>query len=183
MCGVGARKPDNKDKQGKEQDMKFDKKLIEETMRIVKADIPLMGSLRKWHCGKLNIPKAKENGFDEWLGGLIGDLSCKVGRNKAPAQVAMAVKVNACGTVTARIASMDLERHGYETDINCYVEDGKVYESVWVKGENEEDAKTAAANAARMFLESGRKVELLADEDGGPECTVCCEMPFARYVG
>ena len=75
-----------------------------------------------------------------------------------------------------------LERKNVQTDTNCYVEEGMVYASVWIKHMIVDYANELAEEVAGKFREKGYYVELWHDMEDSSEVTVNAVIDFEKFV-
>ena len=145
------------------------------------------GTLRKalqdwfWREGR---PYPEIMGFYTWLDKELGFLATMIAHaTKVTVDNLVAgLKVNAIGDPLAVKCSAALEKKNIQTDINCYVEEGKVYSSVWIKHMVLDYVNEKAEEVAGKFREKGYSVNMWVDEEDASEITVNACIDFDKYV-
>ena len=143
---------------------------------------PLRNALKEWFRQKGRCPDPEITNFGEWVERQISYLARTIkNRRLATADnLVKALAVNAIGDPLAlRCAKEAAEKGGFKTDTNCYVEDGLVNSSVWVKNM----AKERVEDMADKFREKGYEVDVWVDEEDETEITVNATIGFGKYLG
>lgn len=158
------------------------------TMKEAKAKVmrskPLRESLKDWFNHKGNCPFYDIPDFGDWvermldfMEGMIHDDGLVTGDN-----LVAALRVQSMGDPIALKCVRQLEKKNVQTDINCYVEEGMVYASVWVKHMVIDYVNELAEEVAGKFREKGYSVDVWTDEEDSSEVTVNAVIDFEKFV-
>lgn len=164
-----------------------DSRTLIEAKRLAVSDEPLLVSLKEWHAHKGNVaPGTEDYNFDDWLVVMLGEMSDRVGVDypefPTSEQLVHALRVNSIGDFVAVRASEIAKRDHLESDINCYVEDGIVYSSIWLKSGEASRTKAYADKLAEKLRRLGYSAEGCIDEEDSREVTVNAQLDFPLYV-
>lgn len=163
-----------------------DVKTLIEAKRLAMADTALQGSLREWHMHKGAFSSvASDYCFDDWIYWMLGEMSDGVGVDypefPTPDALAAALRIQAMGDVVSVKAADIAEQAGFVTDVNCHVEDGIVYSSIWLKGKDAEGVKKYADDLSDKFKRLGYSAEVSVDEEDDHEVFVNAQLDFRLY--
>lgn len=155
---------------------------IDKALNRIFSSKLLTESLVDWwrHNGKL--PTEETNlGFIDWICKKINDaddcLSAHVG--EAPVgEIVEALRINAVGDPIALETIDDSKEEGFKSDVDCYVEDGVVYSSVWLAGLSADEAYDRAKTIAETFKSYGYSTDIYVDEEDDTEVTVNASVDF-----
>jgi hypothetical protein len=158
-----------------------------EAKRIALSDPELRKSLREWFNKKGRSPLCTmEYGFGDWVVWLLCTMSDRLGIDypefPTSDQMVDAVRVNAIGDFVAVKAGWLAKRAGFESDIDCYVEDGIVYSCIWLKGSNAKKTEKYADGLAERLNRIGYSAETSIDEEDDREVYVNAQIDFGLYV-
>ena len=125
-----------------------------------------------------------ERCFGNWLGYIIDGVACGIHEDRLITvdNLFVGLKVQAIGDRFAVRYAAKAERDGYDTDINCYVEDGVVFASVYLSGKNAKGTKERAALMAAAFRKNGYFAETVVDEEDNRDYFVNAQIDFSLYV-
>lgn len=156
--------------------------LFKETRDLVFYSDKLTNALLDMWRHKGNLPTAdRELGFDEWLNRMIDHL-CDMCKTDDPYQIRAGLWVNAVHVDLAHSLAESASASGFESDTNCYVEDGMVYASVWIRG----DAHSVLEQAKKIegsFSVNGYATDVFADPEDEREVTVNASVDWDAYYG
>ena len=146
---------------------------------------PLRKALEGWFNRKGACPNPEITDFGKWVENLADILGGAIHDDKQVTvdNLVTALKVQAVGDETAIRLARDAEKDGWDSDTNCYVEEGVVYASVWLGGKD--DAKATEKKAAEIgeeFRKMGYAVDVWIDEEDDKEVTVNACIDFPLFV-
>lgn len=159
---------------------------LKEALRLVKAEPELLKGLREWHAYDMTLPSAKgnEKEFDEWLDMQLRYSSTVIdglfGGEQKPKDIVDVLRVDTLGDPLARRISNELKGH-YGTSSNGYVEDGRVFASVWISGGNADEVRAEADKVEKAFKDSGYSTERFLDPEFDADVTIYGNIPFREY--
>ena len=155
---------------------------LDNTLNLIFSSKLLTNSLADWwrHKGKLPSEEAGL-GFIDWICKKIDDaddcLSAHVGE-APPGELVEVLRVNAVGDPIALETIDDSKEEGFKSDVDCYVEDGVVYSSVWLAGLSADEAYDRAKTIAKTFRSHGYATDIYVDEEDDTEVTVNASVDF-----
>ena len=156
------------------------KQTIDEVVDAIARSGELASVLKVWY--RRNFKLNPTVNYAAWERGLTIDLASNVPEATVENIVA-AIRINAIGDRIACRLSRKAELEGYDTDINCYVEEGIVYANVWVHGKTADGNKAKADEIAAEFRKEGYAAEVWVDELDSKDVTVNAQIDFPLYVG
>lgn len=145
---------------------------------------PLRESLKDWFNHKGNCPFNETPRFGDWVCRMLdfmGDMIHDDGLVTAD-NLAAALRVQSIGDPLALKCAGMLEKKKVQTDTNCYVEEGMVYASVWIKHMIVDYANELAEEVAGKFREKGYSVDVWHDMENSSEVTVNAVIDFEKFV-
>ena len=163
---------------------------IKAAQELIKADgnEKLFCSLAEWfrHKGELALNEQNLT-FWRWVEVRLDDLAWQIGKDKLPseckaADLVEALRVNAMGVALAKECEAGAEKKGFKSDINCYVEDGMVYVSVYVGGKTSEEGWKEAEAIAAKFIEKGYATDVYHDDEDETEVFMAAVIDFPIYL-
>ena len=158
-----------------------------EARRMAYDDLILLKSLKDWyrHKGRI-LRECQDYDFDEWLIWILGEMIREV---KAEPPISLteemlveALRVESIGDFVAVKASEVAKTYGFESDINCYVEEGVVHSSIWLKGDDAKRTEEHANRLAERFNHIGYSAETYIDEEDDREVTVNAQLDLPLYI-
>ena len=163
-----------------------DVKTLIEAKRLVMADSALQSSLREWHMHKGTFSSvASDYCFDDWVYWMLGEMSDRVGVNypefPTPDALAAALRIHAAGDFVVVKAAEIAEQAGFMIDVDCHVNDGIVFSSIWMKGRDAESTKKHADDLADKLERLGYSAEVLVDDEDDHEVFVNAQLDFRLY--
>lgn len=161
---------------------------IEHVRKLALIDEVLNRTLREWHRKQGTLPLDRQGKpFIEWVDCLICHCAkqiatwCDATRPLPDDNdILCALKVNAIGDVFA-LNEEKTARKSFQTDINCYVEEGVVYSSIWLKGADSNAVSDEADRIADRLKFAGYAAETWIDEEDDHEVTVNAQIDFPLY--
>ena len=159
--------------------MNTSKTMIDEAAAEVYTESPLMEALKEWH-GRVSEQNEGVGKFTDWLETQLNYMAGCI-HEVTPDNIKTALTVNAMGVPLAVERCDMAKKKGFESDINCYVEDDIVYANVWLKGDNPVDVEKEAAWIAETFNRVGYSAEVWKSEDSENEYTVNAQIDFNLY--
>lgn len=161
---------------------------IEHVRKLALIDEVLNRTLREWHRKQGTLPLDWQGKpFIEWVDCLICHCAkqiatwCDATRPLPDDNdILCALKVNAIGDVFA-LSEEKTARKSFQTDINCYVEEGVVYSSIWLKGVESKAVSDEADRIADRLKFAGYSAETWIDEEDDHEVTVNANIDFPLY--
>ena len=145
---------------------------------------PLRKALNDWYEKKGCCPFPEETSFLRWVERLADYVAGQFhdeGLVTVP-NIVEGLRVQAIGDRLAIRLAKSAARAGYETDINCYIEDGVVFANVWIASDSFEKSEKRADKIAAEFRKAGYSAELWVDEEDDRACTVNAQIDFKLYV-
>ena len=143
---------------------------------------PLRCRLKEWFAKKGACPDPEVKDFVEWVERRIDYLAGHMGNcRKTVDSLLTALRVQAVGDPYAVYLAECAEDSGFKTDINCYVEEGRVWSSVWLSGEDAKKTENMADNIAKSIRLLGYDADIWIDEEDEHEVTVNASIDFAAY--
>ena len=165
--------------------MNTDKKTLEAARQKAMMDAQLRKALEEWFARKGACPNPEITDFGKWVENLADNLAGEIRdvRQVTVDNLVTAIKVQAVGDETAIRLAHDAADDGWETDTNCYVEEGFVYASVWLGGKDDAKATEKKANEiGAEFRKIGYSVTVWTDEETDKEVTVHARIAFPLFV-
>lgn len=161
--------------------MKTDTKTIKAAKKMALKDKTLAIALKEWFRLESN-----SKAFSEWMDKRSAEAAEQIewGRRKpvTAEDIVRALRVNAEGDSLTLFLASAIAKDGYNTDVNCYVEEGVVYVNLWIGGKAGFQNKERAEHVVKLYRKRGFAADIfLDDEDGG--CTACGWVKFSRYMG
>lgn len=161
---------------------------IDHVRKLALIDEVLNRALREWHSKQGSLPLDWQGKpFIEWVDCLIGHVAkqiatwCDATRPLPDDNdILCALRVNAIGDVFA-LYEEKTARKSFQTDINCYVEEGIVYSSIWLKGVDSNAVSEEADRIAGRMNSAGYSAETWIDEEDEHEVTVNAQIDFPLY--
>lgn len=169
--------------------MRVGKQMIEAAMKAAKAKVmrsrPLRESLKDWFNHKGRCPFNETPLFSDWVDKMLDMMRGEIGNDRLATadNLAAALRVQSIGDPLALKCASQLEKKNIQTDIDCYVEEGKVFASVWIKHMVLDYVNEKAEEVAGKFREKGYSVDMWVDEEDASEITVNAVIDFDKYVG
>lgn len=160
---------------------------INKAKEIIKGDKELMKSLKDWYSLKGRLPTNERHlNWTQWLGVRLNDIAGQIGIDKTPNEIIPrdmvdALSINAMGVPLADSLSNLACAQGFKTDIDCYVEGGIVFASIWLGGENAETTDRTAEWLKDEFIKKGWAASVWIDEEDDREATVNAQIDFSIY--
>ena len=158
------------------------------TMKEAKAKVmhskPLRESLKDWFNHKGCCPFNEVEQFGDWVDLMLDMMRVEIdnSRLETAENLFKALKVQSMGDPIALKCARELDKKKVQNDIDCYVEEGKVYASVWIKHMVVSYANELAEEVAAKFRENGYSADLWHDMEDSSEVTVCASIDFDKYV-
>lgn len=163
--------------------METDTKTIVEAARMVRRTRKLKAALREWFGRKKGRPDPEVFNFEDWVCLRLRDMAREIQDEWIASVPGFLVKALEVQTVGVPLADREAEcarRGKCRAETCCYVEEGNVYASVWVRG-RKKAARVMADLIAVPFREAGYDVEVLGGDDE-TEATCLAFMPFPAYL-
>lgn len=160
------------------------------SLKMVKAarakammSAPLRNGLKEWFKKKGACPDPEVKDFVEWVERRLDYLAGHMGECRITVDsLVTALKVQAVGDVNALALAEEAKREGWETDTNCYVEEGVVWASVWLSGKDAKATEKRADAMAAKFRDLGYATDVWVDEEDDKDVTVNACLDFPLYV-
>ena len=163
------------------------KQMIEAAMKAAKAKVmrsrPLRGSLKDWFNHKGKCPFNDTPLFSRWGDKMLEMMRGEIGNDRLVTadNLAAALRVQSMGDPIALKCARQLEKKNVQTDINCYVEEGKVYASVWIKHMVVDYVNELADKVRSTFRNKGYLASICVDDEDSSEVTVCAVMDVEKF--
>ena len=157
------------------------------TMKEAKAKVmkskPLRESLKDWFDHKGKCPFNDTPLFSKWVDKMLEMMRGEIGNDSLVTadNLAAALRVQSMGDPIALKCARQLEKKNVQTDIDCYVEDGMVYASVWIKHMVISYVNELAEECVAKFRNAGYLASFYIDEEDSSEVTVCAVMDVAKF--
>ena len=155
-------------------------KMIDDAFEFILSDSALMTMLYDTYLMDLGIPGTPKAPFNGYIRESL-DRMAKGFAEPYAAGLALAMRIAICGDALAVLESIDAKAHGFNSDVNCYVQEDVIHSEVFVK---HFDAKTALERAERIaenFRKTGYCTDLHVGEED-PRCvTVNAQIDFKIY--
>ena len=145
---------------------------------------PLRSALEDWYKHKGSCPFPEEKSFLRWIERLADHVAGQFHDEGLVTEknIVEGLKVQAIGDKLALRLAKKAARAGYETDTNCYIEEGVVFANVWIASDSFEKSEKRADGIAAEFRKAGYSAELWVDEEDNRACTVNAQIDFKLYV-
>ena len=168
----------------KGKDKKMNAKMIKAAKAKVMRSKPLRESLKDWFNHKGSCPFNDTPLFSYWVEKMLDMMMEEIRDERlvTAENLAAALRVQSMGDPLALKCAGMLEKKKVQTDTNCYVEEGMVYASVWIKHMVVDYANELAEEVAGKFREKGYSVELWHDMEDSSEVTVNAVIDFEKFV-
>ena len=161
---------------------------IDHVRKLALTGEVLNRAIREWHSKQGSLPYDGQcKPFIEWVDCLIGHAArqiatwCDATRPLPDYNdILCALRVNAIGDVFA-LYEEKTARKSFQTDVNCYVEEGVVYSNIWLKGVDREAVSDEADRIADRMNSAGYSAETWIDEEDEHEVTVNAQIDFPLY--
>lgn len=180
-------KPSNGKERLKTIPVNKSKQMIEAAMKAAKAKVmrskPLRESLKDWFNHKGSCPFNDTPLFSDWVDKMLDMMRGEIGNDRLATadNLAAALRVQSIGDPLALKCASQLEKNNVQTDTDCYVEDGKVYASVWIKNMVVDYVNELADKVRSTFRNKGYLASICIDDEDPSEVTVCAVMDVARF--
>ena len=162
--------------------MNASQQTIDHALWLVACDAAFMTMLHEWYVRDLGIPGTGRPPFNGWIREKLDSIAGNLHALNARAEdISDALRINATGDVLAVAESIDAKEHGFKSDVNCYVEEGVVFSSVWIRGFDVKATIDRAEDVARRFRSVGYCAEVYVDEEDAHEVTVNAQIDFTLY--
>ena len=144
----------------------------------------LRKELKEWFNRKGDCPDPEITDFNEWVERLADRLAGWIKDDKLVTveNLVTALKVQAIGDCNAIRFARKAEKDGWKTDTNCYIEEGIVYASVWLSGDDAKSTEKRADAIAEKFRALGYATDVWIDEEEDTDVTVNACLDFPLYV-
>ena len=162
--------------------MNAKKREIETARAKAMMSTTLREALKRWFLDKSGNPYPDIKDFKKWIEAELDFLALMLGKdNVSGDNLFHALRVEAIGDPIAQKCSALLERNRILSDSVSYVEDGKVFSSLWIISKNVRLMRDVADKVANQFRGHGYTVDVVLDEEG-KETTVQAVIGFQRYA-
>lgn len=167
---------------------KLPARTVERVVELTREDPAFDSALHDWYDRKIYLSsKVADKSYDDWLRTIIVELSGNLGIvmrpfNPDPSGIALALRVNAIGDGLALDESKRAEDDGFESDSNCYVEDGVVNSNVWIRIADPDKTLARAKDICASFSDSGYSAEIVPDPGDARGATVMATIDFPIYA-
>lgn len=170
--------------------LRLPKDMIDGVSGMALSDRDLESALRRWHQWPDSLPTDWQGEpFHDWLDSLICHVATQIWATCDSARpipdekdVLDALRLQAIGDPFA-LDEAKTARKSFETDVNCYVEEGVVFSNIWLKGTDEKAVEAEADRIAQKMNAAGYSAEVWVDEEDAREATVNAQMDFPLYLG
>ena len=179
---------DGKPRNGKESrktiPVNTSKKMVRDARAKALKSAPLRKELKDWFDRKGSCPNPEITDFKEWVENLADSLAGAIHEDKhvTVENLVTALKVEAIGDVNAIRFSNRAAKEGWQTDINCYLEEGVVHADVWLHGNDPKATEKKADAIAAEFRKLGYAAEVWVDEEDEHDVIVNACLDFPLYV-
>lgn len=179
---------DGKPRNGKESrktiPVNTSKKMVRDARAKALKSAPLRKELKDWFGRKGNCPNPEITDFKEWVENLADSLAGAIheDKNVTVENLVTALKVEAIGDVNAIRFSNKAAKEGWQTDINCYLEEGVVHADVWLHGNAPKATEKKADAIAAKFRKLGYAASVWIDEEDEHDVIVNACLDFPLYV-
>ena len=160
---------------------------IQAAMKAAKVKVmrskPLRESLKDWFNHKGNCPFNDTPLFSDWVDKMLDMMRGEIGHNRLATadNLFAALKVQSMGDPLALKCAGMLEKKKVQNDIDCYVEEGKVYAFVWIKHMVVDYVNELADKVRSKFRDNGYLAYIYIDDEDSSEATVCAEIDVAKF--
>ena len=167
--------------------MSINKKMIQAAMKAAKAKVmkskPHRESLKDWFNHKGKCPFNDTPLFSKWVDKMLEMMRGEIGNDSLVTadNLAAALRVQAMGDPIALECARDLDKKKVQNDIDCYVEEGMVYASVWIKHMVVDYVNELADKVRSRFRNKGYLASFYIDNEDSSEVTVCAVMDVAKF--
>ena len=163
--------------------MNVSNEAISRAMVLVISDPALMASLHEWYMRYRHCIQVRDGlSFGRWIRERLDDMARNLNYPYViPEDMFEALRVNSAGDAMAVAESIAAKEHGFNSDVNCYVEEGVVFSSLWLRGFDVKATIDRAEDAEKRFRSVGYGAELYVDEQDAHEVTVNAQIDFYRY--
>ena len=144
---------------------------------------PLREALKNWFKKKGACPDPEVKDFVEWVERRLDYLAGHMGKCRITVDsLVTALKVQAIGDANALALEEKANRDGWLTDVNCYLEEGVVWASVWLSGKEPKETEKRADGIAAEFRKLGYTTDIWVDEEDEGDITVNAAIDFKLYL-
>ena len=157
---------------------------IDHALWLVACDPAFMTMLYDWYVRDFGIPGSRRLPFDGWIREKLDAMAgCLHSQDVKAEDMASALRINATGDVIAVVESIDAKAHGFNSDVNCYVEEGVVFSSVWLRGFDAKSTIDRAEEVEKRFKNAGYATDIYVDENDktSRSVTVNAQIDFKLY--
>lgn len=173
-------KPSNGKESRKTIPVNTSKKMVQDARAKAMKSAPLRKELKDWFDRKGCCPDPEITDFKEWVERLADRLAGWIKNDKLVTveNLVTALKVQAIGDANAIRFARKAEKDGWKTDTNCYIEEGIVYASVWLSGNDAKATEKRADAMAEKFRALGYATDVWIDEDKDVTVNACLDFPL-----
>lgn len=167
--------------------MKMKEETTQAVKKAAKAKVmrskPLRESLKDWFNHKGSCPFNDTPLFSDWVDKMLEMMREEIGniRLETAENLFEALKVQSMGDPIALKCVRYLNKKKVQNDIDCYVEEGKVYASVWIKHKVVDYVNELADKVRGMFRNKGYLASICIDDEDSSETTVCAVIDVAKF--
>jgi len=155
---------------------------IEHALWLVTCDAAFMTTLHECYLRDRGIVGSARLPFDGWIRERLDCMAGKLGSLKVSAEdMSAALRINATGDVLAVAEEIDARDHGFNSGVSCYVEEGVVFSSLWLRGFDVKATMDRAKDAEKRFRSVGYSAEVYVDENDPHEVTVNAQIDLDLY--
>ena len=178
---------DGKPRNGKESrktiPVNTSKKIVSDAKAKVMRSKTLRESLKDWFNHKGKCPFNEVERFGDWVDLMLDMMRVEIGNSRLETAENLfeALKVQSMGDPIALKCVRYLNKKKVQNDIDCYVEEGKVYASVWIKHKVVDYVNELADKVHGMFRDKGYLTSIWIDDEDSSEATVCAVMDVAKF--
>ena len=158
-------------------------KMLKAAKAKVMRSKPLRESLKDWFDHKGRCPFNEVKDFGDWLDLMLDMMRGEIGNSRLATadNLFAALRVQSMGDPLALKCAAALDKKHIQNDIDCYVEEGKVYASVWLKHMVVDYVKELAEVVAAKFRDGGYSVDWFYNDEDSSEATVCAVKDVAKF--
>ena len=141
-------------------------------------------ALREWFNRKGACPDPEIKEFRAWVERRADELAADIRDDSLvnAENLFIALQVQAMGDFNALRFARLAARDSFNTDTNCYVEEGMVHANVWLEHPNAKCAEKRAEAIAEEFRKLGYSPEVWVDELDETNVTVYACLDFPLYL-
>lgn len=159
------------------------KKMVSDAKAKVMRSKPLRESLKDWFNHKGSCPFNDTPLFSDWVDKMLEMMREEIGNSRLETAENLfeALKVQSMGDPLALKCARQLEKKKVQTDTDCYVEEGKVYASVWIKHMVVDYVNELADKVRSKFRDKGYLASICIEDEDSSEATVCAVIDVAKF--